>query len=96
MRGTKLSYYDVGLLITCLHQMKKNYNQESIDSINEILLSLLDIQDSIKPGKKKRISFDAEDVHLMRYCLVDWRNQFLREEKLGAADAIAEVLFKLV
>lgn len=96
MSKIKLTYYDVGLLITCLHEMKRSYDEESIDRINEILLMLLDVQDQIRPGRKKKIPFDDSDIRLICGCLVDFRNKYLREGNEAAADVIGEVLMNFI
>ena len=89
---TKLDHYNLSILINGLYTMRDQYDSEKLSQINDLLLRLIDIHESLKPKRKARIIFSGTELHIVHKCLIDWRNQFLREGKLGAAECVGELI----
>ena len=83
---------DIGIVINSLVQIRANYPEEKQDQIDETLLFLYDIYDSIKPKRKKRVNMDYFQKRLIINCLNEWRNLCLSTGEEIKADAISEVL----
>ena len=53
------------------------------------MLSLIDTHKQMKPGRRKRIPFQPEELRLISLCLNDRRNAFLSAgEEVKAEDAV--------
>lgn len=88
----KLDRYNLSILINGLYTMRDQYDSEKLSQINDLLLRLIDIHESLKPKQKARIIFSGTELHIVRNCLIDWRNQLLREGKPGAAECVGELI----
>lgn len=92
MKKIKVDSYDIELAINGMYQMRNTYPAEEKRQVNEIILSLLDICDSMKSGRKKRIRFESTSLSMICRCLIDWRNDKLQRGELTAVDVINEAL----
>lgn len=88
----KLDDYEVRVLINGLVQQHRSYDAETDTAINALLLRLVDISDTIKANRKKRIVFEPGEARLVRRCLMEWRNREIQAERHGAVDGISELL----
>lgn len=86
----KLDDYDVRVLINGLYQQSRDY--ETASQIDDLLLRLVDVSDTMKPNRKKKIFFEQEEIIVIRHCLMEWRNQEIQAERQGAVDGINELL----
>ena len=86
----KLDDYDVRVLINGLYQQSRDY--ETASQIDDLLLRLVDLSDTMKPNRKKKIPFEQEEIIIIRHCLMEWRNQEILAERRGAVDGINELL----
>ena len=89
---TKLDHYDLSAIVNGLYTMRDQYDSATIAIINDLLLRLIDIHESLKPKQKARIIFSSTELHIVRNCLIDWRNQLLQEGKPGAAECVGELI----
>ena len=92
MKKIKVDSYDIELAINGMYQMRNTYPAEKKRQVNEIILSLLDICDSMKTGRKKRIRFESATLSMICRCLIDWRNDKLQRGELTAVEVINEAL----
>jgi len=90
----RLDNYDVRTLVNGLFLHRRDYDEDINASIDDLILRLADINDAMKPGRRKRIPFQPVEIRLVRLCLVEWRNDELQNEHNGAADAISELLIR--
>ena len=89
---TKLDRYDLSSLIKGVYSMRNCYGSEIRDQIYDLLSRLIDIFDNMSPNRKAKIVFDNTEHRIVLHCLIDWRNQFLQEEKPGATGVIGELI----
>ena len=80
----------VRVLINGLYQQSRDY--ETASQIDDLLLRLVDVSDTMKPNRKKKIYFEQEEIIVIRHCLMEWRNQEILAERRGAVDVINELL----
>lgn len=92
MKKIKVDNYDIELAINGMYQMRNTYPAEKKRQVNEIILSLLDICDSMKTGRKKRIRFESATLSIICRCLIDWRNDKLKHGEMTAVEIINETL----
>ena len=90
----KLDDYDIKVAINGLYRYRKDASEEVQDVIDPILLRLIDVSKSLKPGKRTKLPFSPEEKHLIRFCLNDWRNQLIQENNLGGMDGVSDVMLK--
>lgn len=90
----KLGDYDIKVAINGLYRYRKDVSEEVQDVIDPILLRLIEVIKTLKPGKHTKLPFSPEDKHLIRLCLNDWRNQFIQENNLGGMDGVSDVMLK--
>ena len=90
----KLDDYYLNVLINSLYSQSKSYDKETSYKINILILRLVNISDTIKPNRKKKITFEADEASLIRYCLTDLLNNQIQAEKQTAAEVIGELLIK--
>ena len=88
--------FDLSALINSLNQFRGYCPAEERNEIVDLLFSLLDTVEQIRPGRKKMISFEAEEYCLICHCLNDWRNILLSTGEAGKAEAIAEIMLKFI
>ncbi len=90
----KFDDYYMNVLINGLYSQSESYDEETYHQINILLLRLVNISDTIKPNREKKITFEPEETSLIIHCLADWLNNQIRAEKLTAAEVIGELLIK--
>ena len=88
----KLDDYEVRVLINGLVQQHRSYDAETNGQIDALALRLCDIAEAVRPGRKKKISFDPVEIRVIRHCLVDWRNREIRQGNDVASEVIGELL----
>lgn len=88
----KLDDYDVRVLINGLYRQRQEYDAATNGAIGVLLLRLVDISDTMKTSRKKKISFEPEETRLIRHCLMEWRNREIQAEKHTAVEVISELL----
>ena len=92
----KLDDYYVRVLINGLFRQHRDYDEETNDEINSLLIRLVDISDSMKPNRRKKIEFTPSEATLIVRCLTKWRNMEIQAEKFTAAEVIGELLMLFV
>ena len=90
----KLDDYDIKVAINGLYRYRKDASEEVQDVIDPILLRLIEVIKTLKPGKHTKLPFSPEDKHLIRLCLNDWRNQLIQENNLCGMDGVSDVMLK--
>ena len=90
----KLDDYDIKVAINGLYRYRKDASEEVQDVIDPILLRLIDVSKSLKPGKRTKLPFSPGEKHLIRLCLNDWRNQLIQDNNLGGMDGVSDVMLK--
>lgn len=88
----KLDDYKVRVLINGLVQQHRSYDAETNSQIDALALRLCDIAEVMKPGRKKKISFEPLEIRVIRHCLVDWRNREISQGNDVASEVIEELL----
>ena len=88
----KLDDYEVRVLINGLIQQHRSYDAETNGQIDSLALRLCDIAEAMRPGRKKKISFEPVEIRVIRHCLVDWRNREIRQGNDVASEVIGELL----
>ena len=88
----KLDDYEVRVLINGLIQQHRSYDAETNGQIDALALRLCDIAEAMKPGRKKKISFEPVEIRVIRHRLVDWRNREIRQGNDVASEVIGELL----
>ena len=92
--NVKLDDYEVRVLINGLVQQHRSYDAETNGQIDSLALRLCDIAEAMKPGRKKKISFEPVEIRVIRQCLIEWRNREIQAERHGAVDALNELLIR--
>lgn len=90
----KLDDYEVWVLINGLIQQHRGYDTETNAQIDNLALRLCDIAEAMKPGRKKKISFEPVETRVTCQCLMEWRNREIQAKRLGAVDALNELLIR--
>ena len=90
----KLDDYEVQVLINGLIQQHRGYDTETNAQIDNLALRLCDIAEAMKPGRKKKISFEPVETRVTCQCLMEWRNREIQAKRLGAVDALNELLIR--
>ena len=91
---TKLDRYGLSILIKGMYSMKDCYSPETRSRIYDLLPWLIDIFDNMDPDHKAKIVFDGTEHRIVLHCLIDWRNQFLKEGEHSTADSVGELFIK--
>ena len=93
---THLDVYkrQVRVLINGLMQQHRSYDAETNGQIDALALRLCDIAEAMKPGRKKKISFEPVEIRVICQCLMEWRNREIQAKRHGAVDAINELLIR--
>ena len=92
--NVKLDDYEVRVLINGLMQQHRGYDTETNAQIDSLALRLCNIAEAMKPGRKKKISFEPVETRVIRHCLMEWRNREIQAERHGAVDALNELLIR--
>ena len=90
----KLDDYEVIVLINGLIQQHRGYDTETNAQIDNLALRLCDIAEAMKPGRKKKIPFELVETRVTCQCLMEWRNREIQAKRLGAVDALNELLIR--
>ena len=90
----KLDDYEVRVLINGLIQQHRGHDTETNAQIDNLALRLCDIAEAMKPGRKKKISFEPVETRVTCQCLMEWRNREIQAKRLGAVDALNELLIR--
>ncbi len=90
----KLDEYYLNVLINSLYSQSKSYDEETNYKINILILRLVNISDDMKPNRKKKITFEADETSLIIHCLTARLNNQIQAEKQTAAEVIGELLMK--
>ena len=90
----KLDDYEVRVLINGLIQQRRGYDTETNAQIDNLALRLCDIAEAMKPGRKKKISFEPVETRVTCQCLMEWRNREIQAKRLGAVDVLNELLIR--
>ena len=90
----KLDDCEVRVLINGLIQQHRGYDTETNAQIDNLALRLCDIAEAMKPGRKKKISFEPVETRVTCQCLMEWRNREIQAKRLGAVDALNELLIR--
>ncbi len=88
----KLDDYEVRVLINDLIQQHRSYDAETNGQIDALALRLCDIAEAMKPGRKKKISFEPVETRVICQCLMEWRNREIRQGNDVASEVIGELL----
>lgn len=64
-----------------LFEHKDRYFASTEVDFPAFLLRLVDESEQLKPGRKKKITFEPEEIKLVRRCLLEWRNEELQAGK---------------
>lgn len=96
MKKIRLDNYDLGAVVNCLYNTRGSYPTEKRNEIDDLLLSLIDTHEQMKPGRRKRIPFQPEEVRLIYLCMNDWRNSFLSAGEDIKAEVVAEIMIKFI
>ena len=89
-----LDDYEVRVLINSLIQQHRGYDTETNAQIDNLALRLCDIAEAMKPGRKKKIPFEPVETRVTCQCLMEWRNREIQAKRLGAVDALNELLIR--
>lgn len=92
----KLDAYDIRIVIKGLAQYRDTASGRDQNVIDPLLLRLIEVSKTMKPGNRQKLLFSPEEKHIMRFCLNDWRNQLIQENNLGGIDGISDVMIKFV
>ena len=90
--NVKLDDYEVRVLINGLIQQHRSYDAETNGQIDSLALRLCDIAEAMKPGRKKKIHFAPVETRVTCQCLMEWQNREIQAKRLGAVDALNELL----
>ena len=88
----RLDDYEVRVLINGLMQQHRSYDAETNGQIDSLALRLCDIAEAMKPGRKKKISFEPVETRVICQCLMEWRNREIRQGNDVASEVIGELL----
>ena len=92
----KLDRCEISILVNGLFRLREKYSAEQRRVIDEVILNLIDITESMKPGRKVKLLFELEEIRLIRRCLIDWRNAFIVSGQSDYSEIVAEILHKVV
>lgn len=88
----KVGSVDMGIVINCLDQMRRHYADDVQKEIDETILSLIEIYDHMKPGRRRKIRITPAEYRIIIQCLNDWRNLFLSDGDSSKAEAVGETI----
>lgn len=90
----KLDSFYLGVVINGLYKYRHCYEDET--GFSDFLLRLVNQYEDLKPGRKKKIAFQPDEIKLIRTCLMVWRNDEIQAEKETRVEVIAETLTKFL
>ena len=86
----KLDGYYLGVMINGLYKQRNCYDEETNNSIDNLLLRLVNENDTMKTSRKKKICFQPDEMSVIRKSLFDWRNREVQAENNVADEVIGE------
>ena len=75
-------------------QQHRSYDTETNSQIDALALRLCDIAEAMKPERKKKIPFEPVEIRVICQRLMAWRNREIQAKRLGAVDALNELLIR--
>ncbi len=90
----KLDSFYIGVVINGLYKYRHCYECET--DFSDFLLRLVNQYEELKPGRKKKIAFQTEEIKFIRTCLMAWRNDEIRAKKEVGVEVISETLIKFL
>ncbi len=92
----KLDEFYLDVLINGLFQHKDRCFDSTEVDFPAFLLRLVDESEQMKPGRKKKITFQPEEIKLIRRCLLEWRNEEIQAGKEVGIEVVTEALEKFI
>ena len=90
----KIDSYSLGVVINSLYNYRHCCEDEA--GFSDFLLRLVNQYEGLKPGRKKKIVFQPDEIKLIRTCLMAWRNDEIQAEKKTRVEAISETFTKFL
>ena len=75
-------------------QQHRSYDTETNSQIDALALRLCDIAEAMKPERKEKIPFEPVEIRVICQRLMAWRNREIQAKRLGAVDALNELLIR--
>ena len=94
MKRKRMDSNELQVVSTSIAKFHGDYTSDELNILLELADRLLDLNDELKPGKKKLVPFSPEEKHLVFRCLNDWRNELILDNNLGGIDGITDVMHK--
>ena len=91
----KVDKYDLGIIIDGLFNCREYYDEDTNTTIDDITLRLIKEHTSMNTTRKRRIVVDANELSLIRKCLLEWRNDELQKGNDMVVKFIGEVIILL-
>ena len=91
----RLDAYDLRAVINGLFQTRTALGKERQGKIEALVLRLIDTCEQLKPGRRTKIRLESGEARLILLCLNEWRNMFVRDGQVGAADGVGELMAKV-
>ena len=91
----KFDGFYLNVLINGLYSQRSRYDDETNSLIDTLLLRLVDVSETMRTNRKKKLLFEPAEVSIIRQCFCDWRNQQIQAEKEAAVELIGELLANL-
>ena len=83
----KLDSFYLGVVINSLYNYRHCCEDEA--GFSDFLLRLVNQYEDLKPGRKKKIDFQPDEIKFVRTCLMAWRNNEVRAEKEVSVEVIS-------
>ena len=80
MKKIKLDDFNLRLLVTGLYKTLDEVPAEDRNAACDVILRLIDIDEALRPGRKKKVPFEPVDRSYIRRSLLLWRNMVIDEE----------------
>ena len=91
----KVDKYDLGIIIDGLFNCRECYAEDTNTTIDDITLRLIKEHTEMNTSRKRRIVVDANELSLIRKCLLEWRNDELQKGNDMVVEYIGEVIILL-
>lgn len=76
-RKVKLDDFDLRLLVTGLYKTLDDIPAENRNDACDVILRLIDIDEALRSGRKKKVPFEPVDRSYIRRSLLLWRNMVI-------------------
>ena len=80
LKKIKLDDFDLRLLVTGLYKTLDDVPAENRNAACDVILRLIDIDEALRSGRKKKIPFESVDRSYIRRSLLQWRNIVIDEK----------------